>query len=465
MLPKTLTRQSRDRRLRPFAPLRVTIFVHVILSGAKNPDRQPSPTNTLARMFLIRRLIHVCCVSVILVLLSPPAWALYKWTDDASSVEINGMTQIYGIAYKNPDDSMLFKDSGKTGLGGLGRVMLEAKKGDSLTLEANAYQTYIPTALTARRAMSNAAIQDVERSSALEWSMSDDKYIHAAVDRLSLHWSRDRVDIILGRQPVNLATTFYFSPNDFFAPFSAQTFYRVYKPGVDALRAEVRLGELSQLSLISVLGYGRDKNSSTGWSHTPDSRRASYAGRISTNMHNFEWALIAGDLADADIIGGSFQGEIFKWLGIRAEGNIAYPDASGIDSHGEVSMGIERHWENSLDMRLEYFYHGSGLSSAADYSSTASLTGRQGAYPGRRYSALGIGYEFTPLLTGQMTLIGNLIDHSVLSSFNAVYSLSNESEISATVAAPFGRKPDGLNIRSEFGLYPYSFNIEWRWYF
>jgi hypothetical protein len=297
-------------------------------------------------------------------------------------------------------------------------------------------------------------------SEALHWNGAS-----AMINMFTRQWTGLTVDIILGRQPVNLATTFYFSPNDFFAPFAAQTFYRVYKPGVDALRLEVRLGDLSQLSLISVLGYRPDQASDTGWGSRPDSSRTSYVGRISTNLNNFEWALVAGDLAEADILGGSFQGELFKWLGVRAEGHVAWPDSSGQDPHGELAMGIEHRWENSLDMRLEYFYHGSGFAAAAGYASGASLNSGQGSYLGRHYSALGIGYEFTPVLTGQMALIGNLTDNSLLSSINAVYSLSNESEISVTIAAPSGRKPDGLNIRSEFGLYPCSLNIEWRWYF
>jgi len=418
--------------------------------------KRQAPHRTLACIFSL---------TILLIALSLPAKASYEREKNESAIDISGMLQVYALTYKNPEDTLFYTDRGTSGIAGLGRLIIKARAVESLTLEANAYQTYIPAAIAVVRTGANVTIPDVERSSALEWSLSDDKYIHTAIDRLNLRWSKDRFDIILGRQPVNLATTFYFSPNDFFAPFAAQTFYRVYKPGVDALRAEVRLGDLSQLSLISVLGYSPDQGSATGWSHTPDSRRTSYIGRISTDLHNFEWALLAGNLAEADIIGGSFQGEVFKWLGIRAEGHMAYPDAPGRDSYGEVSVGIEHHWENSLDVRLEYFYHGSGLASASDYASAASLTSGQGSYLGRHYSALGIGYEFTPLLTGQMALIGNLTDNSILSSFNAVYSLSNESEISLAIAAPYGRKPDGLNIRSEFGLYPYSLNIEWRWYF
>ena len=402
-------------------------------------------------------------LTIFIILLSLPAGAFYESQGEKSSIDVRGLIQVYGIAYQKPENKLLYRDKDNAGVAGIGRIIIKAQTGGSMSLEANAYQTYIPMDLTSGQS-GGVTLPDVERSSAIEWSLSDDRYIHTAVDRLNIRWSRDRLDLIAGRQPVNLATTFYFTPNDFFAPFAAQTFYRVYKPGVDAARAEVRLGNFSQLSLISVLGYKPDEKSDTGWGRSPEGGRTSYLGRISRNFHDFEWALIAGALSDADIIGGSLQGELFKWLGARAEGHMAYPDDSGQDKHAELAMGIEHHWENSLDVRLEYFYHGIGAGSSSEYASVASQ-GRAGLYLGRHYSALGIGYEFTPLLTGQMALIGNLTDNSLLASLNTVYSLSNESELSFGLAAPFGKKSEGLKIRSEFGMFPYTFNIEWRWYF
>ena len=64
-----------------------------------------------------------------------------------------------------------------------------------------------------------------------------------------------------------------------------------------------------------------------------------------------------------------------------------------------------------------------------------------------------------------MLAIANLTDHSYLLSLNAVYSLSDEAELAVNLGAPIGKKPEGAEIKSEFGLYPYSFNIEVRFYF
>jgi len=141
---------------------------------------------------------------------------------------------------------------------------MQAQVGKHLSFEVNVYQTHIPPSLVSPQIDFGASL-DVERSSALEWSFSDDNYEHLAIDRLNFRVSGNHFDLIIGRQPINLATTFYFTPNDFFAPFAAQSFYRVYKPRVDAVRAEVRLGDLSQLSLISVLGFTPDPDSDTGW--------------------------------------------------------------------------------------------------------------------------------------------------------------------------------------------------------
>lgn len=418
----------------------------------------------MSRSMCHKILVRFIALSVLFIFFSMPARAFYEWQGDESFVSITGMTQIYGMAYKRHENIILYEDNDKSGIAGVGRVIVDYRTEGALSLEANAYQTYIPMELAAAQSSGGVTIPDAERSSALEWSASEDNYIHTAVDRLNLRWSRDRVDLIIGRQPVNLATNYYFTPNDFFAAFAAQTFYRVYKPGVDAARAEVRLGNLSQLSLIGVLGYSPDENGDNGWSSRPETGRSSFIGRISGNLHEFEWALIAGVLADSDVIGGSLQGEMFEWLDVKAEAHVARPESPAQDKHAEVSLGIQHYWENSLDIRLEYFYHGSGYTRASDYAE-ASLESGHGLYLGRHYSALGIGYEFTPLLTGQMVLIGNLTDNSLLASFNAVYSLSNESELSFGAAAPFGREAEGMNIKSEFGMYPYSVNVEWRWYF
>lgn len=404
----------------------------------------------------------VFSVTLLLSTLSIPALAFYEWQSDDRSFDLRALVRGFGIVYENPENQFFYEDKSDAGAAAIARLIMHARAGQHLGFEVNAYQTYIPASMASRLGSLGTPL-DVERSSALEWSFSDDDYVHLAIDRLNISCSYNRLDLIAGRQPINLATTFYFTPNDFFAPFSAQAFYRMYKSGVDAVRAEVRLGNLSQLSLISVLGYERESDSDTGWSRDPDWHRTSYVGRISKTFRDFEWALLGGVVREADVIGGSLQGELFQWLGIRSEGHFADPDDS--QRNLELSLGIEHRWENSLNLRLEHFYHGNGASSVSDYDITPTAAQGNSIYLGRNYTALGIGYEFTPLLNAEMLTIANLIDHSYLLSFNAIYSLSDEAELATNLGVPIGKKPEGNEIKSEFGLYPYTVSIEVRCYF
>ncbi len=403
--------------------------------------------------------LPVICFILIAIISSSPAHAFFEWQEEDNRLELRGLVRAFGAVFKNPEDTPYYDKNTEKGLGAFARLIMLAQAGEGLAFEFNAYQTYLSSSLVAGLGTTGVAF-DVERSAALEWNLKDGKYAHLAIDRLSARWSHDRVDITLGRQPVNLATTYYFTPNDFFAPFAAQSFYRVYKPGVDAARAEVRLGDLSQMSLVSVLGYQQDLNSDTGWSDSHEGHRTSAVGRVSTVAGDFEWALIGGTVRESDIIGGSFQGELFDWLGLRAEGHRSEAETLGGPRATEAVVGFEHRWESSLNLRLEQFYHGSGADSVSEYSLTPGT-----AYLARNYTALGAGYEFTPLWIGEFLTLFNWTDHSALMTANAVYSLSDERELSLIAGVPIGKKPDGPIIRSEFGLYPWSLNIEIRSYF
>ena len=289
------------------------------------------------------------------------------------------------------------------------------------------------------------------------------------IDRFNVRLSGERFDLTLGRQAINLATTFYFTPNDFFAPFSATTFYRVYKSGVDAARLEIRLGELSQLSFYQVLGYEPDGSKSSGWGGGVSDGRASSLARLSFNMAGFEWALLGGRVVDKNVIGGSLQGELFEWLGLRAEGHHADPEQAGKKAYDEFTLGVEHTYENSLNLRLEWYYNGyaagAGGGAMSDYIIAPAPGEAAGSYLGRQYLAFNVGYEFSPLLTVELLPIVNLTDDSYMLAVYSIYSLSDESELFFSFSMPFGKKPDAGGINSEFGLYPASVAVEARLYF
>lgn len=397
---------------------------------------------------------------LLLVLCMQPAHAFITWSGQSSSLEIRGLLRGSALLLKNPDAPLFYNKRTASGLAGSGRLMVDAGVNEAVSLEMHVVQNYIPLSL--QQGGSNlVALQGVERSDLLDWSY-DNRAAHLLIDRLNLQYRSNSVNIKAGRQPVNLATTFYFTPNDFFAPFAAQIFFRSYKPGVDALRADVQLAGLSQLSLISVLGYRSDATGDNGWSSRVDAARNSYLARLSGLFGDFELALLAGSIKKDRVVGGDLQGELLEWLGVRAEGHVNFPDQAGLKRRVEFALGLEHRWENSLNLRVEQFYHGGGAASSATY---AAALAAQTSYLARNYSALGVSYEFTPLLSGDLTVIHNWMDQSDLAAVYLLYSLSDESELAFSAAMARGARSVGLRINSEFGLYPDSLSAEIRCYF
>jgi hypothetical protein len=408
----------------------------------------------------------LACVISLLTALSSTAAAFYDRHGEAGGIDLRGFLQAIGTGTQNPADESFYPHRTDAGGAAVGRLLLLARKGERIGFEFNGYQIYTTTTGTLSVPQESLPGRP-QRSAALEWSQIDetDRDARLGVDRLNLRISMERVDLTLGRQPVNLATVFYFTPNDFFAPFSPEAFFRVYKPGVDAARAEVRLGGLSQLSVIDVLGYDPDPSAATGWSRTPSVDRSSVLGRISTTLSSFEWALLGGRVYDRSLVGGSLQGELAGWLGLRAEGHYAAPSPGGAEAFVKAAVDLEHRFENSLTVRLEPYYNSRGYGSVRELDESGPAGPATELFRGKNYTALGLGYEFSPLLSGEALSIANWSDPSYLVSVNSIYSLSNEAEISFEVSLPVGSPPRDGEIRSEFGLMPASLSAELRTYF
>lgn len=380
-----------------------------------------------------------------------PAAAFYEYGNDDNNFGVRGLIRLYGGIHQNPDIPALYPVRNDGLLDAEARLIAAGRAGPHLAFDFNGYLIGSYAGSSLRKT------PEVERSGALEWTLRDENRAAArvAVDQFYITFSADRFDLRAGRQPIGLATCFYFTPNDFFAPFAAQNFYRVYKPGVDAARLDFRAGALSQISLIHALGYAADTGATNGYANSPDGGGAVNIGRAAITFAKFEWALLAGEIKNDTVIGGSLQGEL-SWLGVRAEG---HSRRSATGAWLEIAAGVEHRFSNSLTIRYEHFHNGAGT----DYPSAYRLGATP--YPGREYGALGFSYEFTPLLTGQMLALANWRDNSRALSLYGVLSLSDESELAVGVTVPRGEPATASGFQSEYGAYPISAYADVRVYF
>lgn len=391
-------------------------------------------------------------------LLPETGLGFYAYQGRDSSLEVHGFLGAGAGQFNYPVNSGLYEVGDDQAWSGDIRLLAEASFGDDLYLSTNILQTS-RSKIPFVAAYNSLSPLDVARSSLFTWEQHDSRRSRSALvaDNLYLQYRTERLDFSLGRQPVNLAATFYFGPNDFFAPFAPQTFFRNYKPGVDGLRVDYRLAELSQLSFLAVLSYDRDAASANGWSREPDWSGTSLLLRATREMAGFEWALLMGSVDDCTVTGGSLQGEIFKLVNLRTEGHYSAPEKSGGDSHFKLALGLEKLYANNFSWRLEYFQNsGDGRSNLSKSANTTASN--------HDYAALGLSYELTPLLNGSFMAMAGLNDESAVVSVNFLYSLADESELSLLFSQPSGGCSEQIYGGSEFGCQPRSLLLEYRYY-
>jgi hypothetical protein len=395
--------------------------------------------------------------------------------DEGSSLQLRGLLSVANALEHQPAlQSFDFKRKRAHAFATF-RGMATYEVSQSVEVEAHALQTLaINTDDFSPFPAAYDEIPNTNRFAALDYQLADGQNASAriGVDRLNVRFSVPHLDVTIGRQPINLATTYYFTPNDFFMPFSADTVYRGYKPGVDAARFDVQLGELSTVSLLAVAGYERELGAESNAYDPVTWDRSAILLTSSFSLSNFHVTALAGKAPSAMAFGGAIEGELFEWLGVRAEGHYAVP-TDGRKNRVELAFGLEHRFENSLHLRVEQFLHGAGRSPRALGSSLDQGLGTI-AYLSRSLTAFGVGYEVTAMFKVDGLVMVSLGDSSGAASLSATYSIFENGEVAATGRVPWGLSPEAMltddggvtvRLRSELGSVPIAGNVDFRVFF
>jgi hypothetical protein len=406
--------------------------------------------------------LRAVVAALALVLGARPAFALGSAKSDDASITAVGnawLLMAYYHSWSLPPPLVPFPDDGIAA--GVFRLLLDGDLPKQIGYEANFYFELSrgPTALGANTFLTASSFATPYRTRYLGWTFWNSGSVNGqmAIDRLRVHRSFGPVDISIGRFPINHSVTFLFTPNDFFAPFSATTLNKTYKPGVDALRVNVGLGQLSGLELVGVLGS--DVNGVPAWS------RSAVTARLETTLAGFTGSIIGGRLAARWIVGGTLQGDI-KGVGLRAEGHFGMPDRAGnghIDGplYGQLSARLEHSWPwHNLTIGGEYAFFSDGAAAPVDYLARAArLFPDELPYLGRHYAGVNSAIDIIPILNLALVGLVNAADGSGISTLSLTYNAANEIDLNLGLLAGWGYRPiaaaNGTPVlRSELGTTP-----------
>lgn len=408
---------------------------------------------------------------VALTLAAPSsAWAFGSARSEDASIEAVGSARLLGGYFHNVDLAAPLANPPDDGIGAaVFRLLLDGDLSGKLRYDANFFLELSRGPLTeGSNAFSTAgSFATPYRTRYLQWDFWDQGAIRGqtGVDRLAVNGSFESVDVTAGRFPVNYSVTSLFSPNDFFAPFSATAINRIYKPGVDALRLRLGLNNVSGLEVLGVLGSGVDG--------TPGRAHSAILVRLDTVARGFQGALFGGQVAQRWVLGGSIQGDL-AGVTVRAEGHAGFPGRDGGGAregpiHGRASAHLEYTfgWHN-LTLGSEYAFFSDGASAPIHYLERADRFFPDDLpYLAEHYVGATLSLELIPILNASLVGLVNAQDESGLGVFSLAYNAANEVDFILGAMAGWGARPraasDGTPLlQSEFGATPLAVFMESR---
>jgi hypothetical protein len=283
-------------------------------------------------------------------------------------------------------------------------------------------------------------------------------------DRLNLQFDLNRVRIVIGRQAVTWGVAYFWPSLDLFAPFSPRRVDRDYKPGIDAIRATIPLGDFSEVEVIgAILGPSL-------------SRDGTLAALTRFNLGPLDWGLMGGRF-HRDTVAGSFLTTDAWGTGLRAE--VSWTQSGDPEDRvrdrrtfWRAAAGVDRQLTPTFLVSAEFSFSGYGASQASDYLDWATadrvLRGEINAL-GRFYTGVSGVWNFHPLGTLTNTVLINLQDPSTLWVPSFQWSTSNNSDVLAGAQIGIGKglQSSGMGPvpQSEYGVIPNTLFVAIRVYF
>jgi hypothetical protein len=280
------------------------------------------------------------------------------------------------------------------------------------------------------------------------------------IDRASVRWQGEGWAASLGRQPISFGTGRFWQPLDVFGAFSPTELEREYKPGVDAVLAELAPSSFSTLTGVLVASPKDEPE-------VEDS--AVLHGRVQLGEVT-EVTALAGRVREQGVAGASVE---TAWLdaGWRLEALRGDPPEDEGDPYTFAIAGVDRQFGNGVFAALEWYRHSAGAAGSDRLAPVAlSRPVQQGFQKqlSRDLAGLTVQKDLTALLNGSYTMLASFLEGapSQLHQATLTYSVANEADALFSVLTGGGRGLDALGRpRSEFGHVPDTLYLRLRFYF
>jgi len=238
--------------------------------------------------------------------------------------------------------------------------------------------------------------------------------LYSNIDRLNLLYSKDNLEVQIGRQRVNLGISMVWTPNDIFNSSSFINFDYVEKPGSDAIRLQYYTGVASSVQLVYKLN---------------DKKKTTAAAIVKLNNWDYDFQILGGIMEDDFVIGGGWSGQISdagftgEFSYFRNKDN--FKNTTGIFIS---SIGGNYLFSNGLLLQGEFLYNSNGRTGKnLKPTNLFSLEYSAKNLSPSKYSLFAqLSYPITPLISTSIASIFNPSDKSVFLNPNMELSLNKD---------------------------------------
>lgn len=256
--------------------------------------------------------------------------------------------------------------------------------------------------------------------------------IYLSTDRLLMEYTKNNLEIKLGRQRINWGQTFVWNPNDIFNSYNFFDFDYAERPGADALRIQYYTGTTSQIDIAAKIDSGNNFTA---------------AALYRTNKWNMDFQFIGGyysqpyqnltndNQTESDwVFGMAITGD-YKGISLRSEATYLFPTKNSPVQNDFflISTGLDYTLPINLTANAEFLYSNTVNLSGADLLGlySGSRTVKTMAYAKYNFFAQ-LAYPISPLLNSNisgMAFTDNMLDGFYVGP-GLSYSLGENFELS-----------------------------------
>jgi hypothetical protein len=285
------------------------------------------------------------------------------------------------------------------------------------------------------------------------------------VDRAALSLHAGAAQLTIGRQAIGWGRGVLFSAVDMFSPFTPLEADREWRRGIDAVRADIRLGDRVSADGVAVFGTDFDHSIAAG-------RLRGYAGKADVELVGGWRArdLFGGVTTSAAVGEAEVHGELAVFRTPAEPGSLAFADSRSVIkavAGGSYRLPIGE----GVLVYAEYHYSGFGAATPEGILPLLADPAFQERYArgdtqilARHAIAVLSSYELSPEVSFAAQWLQSPTDGSGVLVPSTTLTFSDRTSLLLSGYVPYGPEPIGASFQSQFGASPLAFFVQLRLY-